>query len=305
MRRDNLAGIQRLSLEKAKDAFKIGQAAEAAEWLARVPAEMRPPELTGAVHYSLALMAASQRRWNQAIKEMETAVRAVPRDGYYQRRLALLRHRQELIDNHTWETMDSKIDPAVRLRPEAYVPEVASAWACGAYYSRGRGQLAPWSRYLRISKEPPVDDPEERAAIFDLAGGYFCRFIAERTPLLAGVEVAVPIPADPDRYLARGASLPDELAKAIQAQLAIPAALGGLHRTGEEVEMKHLPRAERRTATEGLYEPGPDQNLIVGRDVLLVDDVFTTGSTVRSAASVLRQLGATTVVAAALCHTEG
>ena len=39
--------------------------------------------------------------------------------------------------------------------------------------------------------------------------------------------------------------------------------------------------------------------------MLLVDDVITTGSTLRAAARVLREAGATMVMAAALSHTEG
>jgi predicted amidophosphoribosyltransferase len=69
--------------------------------------------------------------------------------------------------------------------------------------------------------------------------------------------------------------------------------------------MKQLPSTERRAAAENAYGPGPERNIVDGRAVFLVDDVITTGSTLRSAARVLRDAGATTVVAAALSHTEG
>ena len=69
--------------------------------------------------------------------------------------------RQPLIDDHKWQTMAAEIDPAAHLEPDAFVPEATSVYACGAYYSRGSGRAAPWSRYLRKSKlsEP---DPVER-----------------------------------------------------------------------------------------------------------------------------------------------
>jgi hypothetical protein len=304
MHPDAQAAVYRLSLAEAAAAYEAGQIAQAAEWLAQVPGEARPADLAGAVHYALARIAVCDERWPQAVSEMESAVRADSSNGYYQRKLALLRRRQPLMGDPKWETMSAMIDPAARLVPEALTPEVASVHACGAYYSRGSGRAAPWSRYLRKSKTSEAD-PAERAAVLRLAADYFCRFIAQRTRLLAVAELVVPIPADPDRYLARMGSLPDELAKAVQDQLAVPAAMFALRRAAVGVEMKRLSSAERSAAAEGTYASGPDRNLVDGRGVLLVDDVVTSGSTLRSAARALLAAGATSVVAAALSHTEG
>jgi predicted amidophosphoribosyltransferase len=157
---------------------------------------------------------------------------------------------------------------------------------------------------LRISKNPNPD-PDERAAVFRLAGWYFCRFVAERTSVLTVADVVVPIPADPDRFVQRMASLPDELAQAVQAQLAIPVAKFALQKIGSNVEMKRLSRAERWAAAAEAYAPGRDRKEVAGRCVLLVDDVITSGATTWGAASVLRDVGADDVVAVALSHTEG
>ena len=54
-----------------------------------------------------------------------------------------------------------------------------------------------------------------------------------------------------------------------------------------------------------MLKAGPDSGAVDGRGVLLVDDLITSGSTLRRAAAILRGLGATTVVAVALSHTEG
>lgn len=306
MQPGGLAGVHRLALKNAAEAYEAGRADQAAEWIARVPVEMRPARLAGAVRYALARRAISEQEWSRAMIEMESAVRADPREGHYQQRLALLRRRQPLMSDRQWHMMDAAIDAAKRLPPSAFMPEIAAVYACGAYFSRGSGRAAPWTRLLSQSKSP-VPDPGERVAILRLAAGYFCRFLAEQTTLLAVAEVVVPIPADPDRYLARiGFSLPDELARAVQSQLSIPAALLAIQRTGSDVEMKKLSStSERRAAANQAYEPGPDRSIADGRCVLLVDDVITSGSTLRAAARVVRDAGAKTVIAAALSHTEG
>ena len=61
-----LAAFYALSLEKASSAYEAGQVTQAAEWLARVPVERRPANLTGAVHYALARTAVSEQRWSLA-----------------------------------------------------------------------------------------------------------------------------------------------------------------------------------------------------------------------------------------------
>ncbi|MCL2226580.1 MAG: double zinc ribbon domain-containing protein [Oscillospiraceae bacterium] len=62
-------------------------------------------------------------------------------------------------------------------------------------------------------------------------------------------------------------------------------------------------RSERSANIDGAYEVF-DSELIVGKTVLLIDDVVTTGSTLSECAKVLRSAGATNVVCAALARGE-
>ena len=43
-----------------------------------------------------------------------------------------------------------------RLPERLLQPGVVGVWACGAYFSRGRDSGAPWSRFLRLAKNPPI-----------------------------------------------------------------------------------------------------------------------------------------------------
>lgn len=56
-----------------------------------------------------------------------------------------------------------------------------------------------------------------------------------------------------------------------------------------------LMRKDRLTNLKGAFVCSPPNNLLVGVDVLLVDDVWTTGATMREAAKVLKRFGARSV----------
>jgi predicted amidophosphoribosyltransferase len=61
----------------------------------------------------------------------------------------------------------------------------------------------------------------------------------------------------------------------------------------------------RRLAVKGVFAIGKRAEWLEGLSVLVVDDVITTGSTVREVASLLHRHGVREVSAVALAHTEG
>lgn len=61
--------------------------------------------------------------------------------------------------------------------------------------------------------------------------------------------------------------------------------------------------AERRANVLGAYQP-VDPELVVGKRVLLIDDVVTTGSTLSECARMLRSMGASDVVCATLARAR-
>lgn len=291
-----------LCLQKARQALIAGEPSAALEWIEQVPPERKPPDLCAEIHYSLAKERLAKKKWNSCAEHLREANRAAP-DALFAERLRLIASRHPLQSEKRWLSLTDKVDPATKLSVGALGSEVAGIWACGAYRAWGPERDAPWSRLLRMAKDPP-ENAEERDAILALACGYLCRFILERTPLLGLVDAIASIPANPGRYTHRMMSLPDELARAAQQQLSVPFVLDALHSNADRPDLRGLGRSERRRAVSGSMSVG-DLHFAAHRNVLLIDDVVTTGETMLEGARLLRAAGARSVYAIALCHTEG
>jgi hypothetical protein len=292
-----------MAVANAKAAVRDGELNRALEWLQLLKPEQRPKPLEAEIHYSLAKEAAREGSWGQVEVHLQQAVEAKP-SALFEKRLALVRHRHSGIADHSWQSMRASIDAARRLPSDILQPELVGVWACGAYHSRGHGRSLPWSRMLPLAKSPPVDDEEERMAIVNLATGYFCRYLATETPLLSGVDVVVSIPANADRFSLRMMSLPDELARAAENCLGLPFLPQVLTSEKTDLELRGLSWHERREAIRGAMRVGP-LGIAAKRSVLVVDDVLTSGATLRESARILVKAGVGEVYGAVLSHTEG
>jgi ComF family protein len=95
------------------------------------------------------------------------------------------------------------------------------------------------------------------------------------------------VPPDPDRGLRRGHHPPGQLAEELARSWELPVE-GLLRRRRAAMRQRGLSRTERRRNVAGAFVA----KSAVPSAVVLVDDVFTSGSTANAAASALRQAGA-------------
>jgi predicted amidophosphoribosyltransferase len=116
--------------------------------------------------------------------------------------------------------------------------------------------------------------------------------LAEATVTLVLEVVAPPtggvvtwVPADPDRGLKRGYHPPERLARSLANDWELPAATLLRRRVGKR--QRGLSRAERRRNVAGAFT-----STKAPANVVLVDDVYTSGATANAAASALRRAGA-------------
>jgi ComF family protein len=119
-------------------------------------------------------------------------------------------------------------------------------------------------------------------------------FALPMAPLLHDATDAtlVPIPVARRRRRERGYNQAEELAMALGTAAGLPVAAGRRWRATETTSQTRLGPEARRANLAGVFSAAPDE-----RPVILVDDVFTTGATLVSAASALLDAGASRVLA--------
>jgi ComF family protein len=111
--------------------------------------------------------------------------------------------------------------------------------------------------------------------------------------LLEEADVVLPVPLHPRRFLSRRFNQSAELARHICAQSGKPFDPTSLLRVKLTRQQVGLGANERQNNVRGAFKvPDGKRINIAGRTVLLVDDVYTTGSTVIAATQALKRAGA-------------
>lgn len=104
----------------------------------------------------------------------------------------------------------------------------------------------------------------------------------------------VPIPLHWFKRLRRGFNQAELLAQVLERELNLPLDPSLLKRTRYTVSQTRLSEKERRKNIKGAFIcPHPEK--VKGKNLVLVDDVCTTGATLREAARTLKHAGARTV----------
>lgn len=114
------------------------------------------------------------------------------------------------------------------------------------------------------------------------------------TELLSQSDLLVPVPLHWTRLFRRRFNQAALLAEAIAAQSGHEVAARALKRVKRTRPQFGLSRNERAHNLQGAFRPDPAFP-VLGRSVLLIDDVFTTGATANAAAARLLRAGAASV----------
>lgn len=111
------------------------------------------------------------------------------------------------------------------------------------------------------------------------------------------VDLIVPVPLHARRYRERGYNQSEHLARHLAMRLHIPLETAALQRQRDTQPQVHLSAAERQANVADAFAvcDHVKNHRLLGKHILLIDDVFTTGATLSAAATALYQAGATAV----------
>lgn len=113
------------------------------------------------------------------------------------------------------------------------------------------------------------------------------------------VELLVPVPIHKKRRRVRGFNQAEILAQGIGSTLNIPVVLDGLIRNKNTDPQKQLGSKERLKNLEKAFTV--KKSCFKGKQILLVDDIYTTGSTIEACSRVLKDSGAKNIYFIAIC----
>ena len=101
----------------------------------------------------------------------------------------------------------------------------------------------------------------------------------------------IPVPLDQKRLKWRGFNQSEEIAKELTQFLKIPLLSNALYKIKSTPPQMELSAEARKENIKGVFL-AKDKEKIRGRKILLIDDVYTTGSTMNECAGVLKDSGA-------------
>ncbi len=128
--------------------------------------------------------------------------------------------------------------------------------------------------------------------------------LVERTRALESVTKIVPVPLHDERLRSRGFNQAAVIGREISKALRIPMDEAGLVRVSSPRKYRTgLDAKGRRESVEGAFIVRYPR-LIDGEDILLVDDVFTTGATVAACEAALVEAGAKSVLIMTLARAK-
>ncbi len=117
---------------------------------------------------------------------------------------------------------------------------------------------------------------------------------AANAPPAFAAEVALAVPLSAERLAARGFNQAQEIARPLARALQLPLVTGACVRVRDTAPQSGLAPADRRDNMRGAFAV-MQRRAVDGKHVLVIDDVMTTGHTLRALAACLKRHGAASV----------
>lgn len=120
-----------------------------------------------------------------------------------------------------------------------------------------------------------------------------------------GIHLVVPIPIHAAKLRERGFNQAELIARGIATRLKVPMDPTMLVRTRKTQPQKALDPKQRMENLSEAFAVSRNVNQWIGKSILLVDDIYTTGSTMEACARLFVHAGVTSVYYTAVCIGHG
>lgn len=117
------------------------------------------------------------------------------------------------------------------------------------------------------------------------------------------VEAIVPVPMYKKKQKKRGYNQAEVFAKALSDKMSIPIWKNDIVRVRDTTPMKQLDDVERKNNLKNAFQMR--KNIVKYNHVLIVDDIYTTGSTADEVSRVLREAGVHKIMVLSICIGQG
>jgi ComF family protein len=173
---------------------------------------------------------------------------------------------------------DRRIQACQNLAADVQMPGLPPLYSWGNYEGALKQSLAR----LKYERRPRVAEP---------LGQWLAQLWLDLGPQDFKLGV-VPIPLHGDRQQQRGYNQAELIARSFCQVTGMPLRSNGLTRTQATTAQFGLSRRERYQNLSNVFEVGADLKRYPNpRNLVLVDDIFTTGATLKSATETLEQAG--------------
>lgn len=210
-----------------------------------------------------------------------------------------------LFCNSCWSTIAPLVHPRCARCDRPFASSMATTYSpnhvcqtcaeCPPCYTRA------WTLYPYL---PPLQDA---ICLFKYRGKVslataLADLMIDRLPPLASVDLVMPVPLYAQRLREREFNQSLLLADRVARHLQAPVSFTNLIRIASSPAQTTLSRKERLKNVRGAFALHDPQS-IVGKRILLIDDVYTTGTTINECAKILRKAKSGDVFALTLART--
>ncbi len=129
------------------------------------------------------------------------------------------------------------------------------------------------------------------------------RFVRAFADDIAGMDALTYVPVSPGRLRKRGFNQAKELAIAVSRLTGCPV-VDALKMTHSVKDQGQLDKEKRRANVESAFAARRSASDILGRELVLIDDVITTGSTASACAKALKDAGTARVTVLTLARAD-